>query len=65
MVGKALLSTWIVNVTQILSVVSHKFKLKFSVQYIAKIIIAACNSRIPQANLHVGLKFCTCKELQL
>ncbi len=23
---------------------------------------AACNSRIPPANLHAGLNFCTCRE---
>jgi hypothetical protein len=30
----------------------------------ARTIGAACNYRILEANLHAGLKFCTCKELK-
>ncbi len=50
--------TWIADDTQI-----YKCRLfflnfnKFSRRYIANMIGAACNSRIPQANFHAVLKF--------
>ncbi len=40
-----------------------KVKFKFSQRYIAKKIGAACNSRIPQANLHAGLNFVNTKKI--
>jgi hypothetical protein len=44
-----------------MSSLSFKFKLG-SLSGIANIIVAACNSGIPQANLHAVLNF-VCKEL--
>ncbi len=40
------------------------FTFQFQQQYIAKTIGAACNYRIPRANLHAGLNFGTCKEFK-
>jgi hypothetical protein len=42
-----------------------KFKFKFTQRYIANMIGAACNSRIPPANLHAGLNFVHAKNLIL
>jgi hypothetical protein len=51
------MSIWISDGTLFLNVVSiFKFILLFYQWYIANMIGAACNSRIPQANLHVELK---------
>jgi hypothetical protein len=41
-----------------------KFKFKFSKGCVANNIGAACNSRIPSANLNAGLKFVHAKEFQ-
>ncbi len=46
-----------------LHVFIFKMKFKFSQRYIAKKIGAACNSRIPQANLHAGLNFVHAKKI--
>jgi hypothetical protein len=49
-----------------LKVVSiFEFKFKLSQRYIANAIGAACNSRIPPANLHAGLNFVCAKNLSL
>ncbi len=42
-----------------------KFILLFYQRYIANMIGAACNSRIPQANLHAGFNFVHAKNLSL
>ncbi len=53
------MSTWTADSTQIFKNVVSIFniQIKFSQRYIANIIGAACNSRIPQANLHAVLNF--------
>jgi hypothetical protein len=40
-----------------------KFKFKLFQRYIANMICAACNSRIPPANLHAGINFVHAKNL--
>ncbi len=53
-------------VNRFLQVVSiFKFKVKLSQRYIANVISAACNSRIPPANLHAGLNFVNAKNSSL
>jgi hypothetical protein len=49
-----------------LKVVSiFNFEFKLSQRYIANAIGAACNSRIPPANMHAGLNFVKAKNLSL
>ncbi len=53
-------------VNRFLKVVSiFKFKFKLSQRYIANTIGAACNSRIPPANLRAGLSFVNARNLSL
>ncbi len=57
-------STWIANGTQNFKCRLYflKFKCKFSQRYIANMIGAACNSRIPPTNLNAGLNFVHAKN---
>ncbi len=51
-------------VNRFLKVVSvFELKFKVSQRYIANAIGAACNSRIPAANLHAGLNFVNAKNI--
>ncbi len=57
------MSTCITDGKQIFNVVSNLLILiKFSEWYIANMIGAACNSRIPQANMHAVLNFVHAKK---
>ncbi len=62
MVVQPFVSTWIANGTPIFKCLLYFFRFKFSLLYVANMIGTACNSRISQANLHLGLNFVHAKN---